>query len=413
MIKIKNSKDCCGCEACVQICPKGCISLRQDRQGFYYPQADATLCVECGACTKVCPIINVDTKYRLPADTAAFAAYNTDALQRMTSSSGGLFVLLSEQVIKSHGVVFGASFDDAWNVRHTYAETLGDIAPLKRSKYVQSRIGDTFKQARQFLRQGRCVLFVGTSCQIAGLRRFLRRDYDNLITIDVVCHGVPSPMIWQKYLAEKKRKLADDMHLEDADSVRFTDISFRHKKGSWRRFRLHLSYHVNVTGIDAIAADSGSGQVSTCVWEDDYMLSFLKDYANRPSCFACRFRDGLSHSDITLADFWGIENLTSDAGLAGDSGTSLVMVHTSKGRALFDSVDCMKTEFPVMEALRANPAAFYNWPKPVSHDLFFRECEMRPIREALRRAEAVQAKYGKYYKLYQRVMNKIRRIWQK
>lgn len=170
-----------------------------------YPRVNESLCVNCGLCNKVCPIINVED-YALPTSTPVFAAYNKDAEQRKTSSSGGIFTLLASDIIGRCGVVFGAAFDKKWNVVHCYADKVSQIEPLKRSKYVQSRIGNSYKDVKAFLTNGKQVLFVGTPCQIAGLRRYLRKEYENLITVDVVCHGVPSPMIWQKYLKEKSQK---------------------------------------------------------------------------------------------------------------------------------------------------------------------------------------------------------------
>ena len=231
MIKINNKKECCGCEACVQACPKQCIEFKQDSQGFFYPSVNEDKCVNCGLCNKVCPILNVED-YSLPTSTPVYAAYNKDAKQRKTGSSGGIFELLALETIKNNGIVFGAVFDENWNVVHSYAETQKQIEFLKRSKYVQSRIGTNYKQVKSFLIQGKHVLFVGTPCQIAGLKHYLRKDYENLITVDVVCHGVPSPMIWQKYLAEKKKEIAQKYTANEND-VFFNSISFRDKIKSW------------------------------------------------------------------------------------------------------------------------------------------------------------------------------------
>lgn len=235
MIKIKNKRDCCGCEACVQACPKHCIDFVSDSQGFGYPRVNENMCVNCGVCNKVCPILNVD-EYSLPKTTPAYATYNKSDEQRKTSSSGGIFTLLASNVIGKEGVVFGATFDNDWNVVHNYADKVELIEPLKRSKYVQSRIGESYKQVKAFLAKGKQVMFVGTPCQIAGLKHYLRKDYDNLLTVDVVCHGVPSPMIWQKYLMEKKVEIASKHHVASLKDVEFTSVSFRDKVKSWRRF---------------------------------------------------------------------------------------------------------------------------------------------------------------------------------
>lgn len=409
MIKISDKKNCCGCEACVQVCPKQCIDFKQDAQGFFYPSVNEDKCVNCGLCNKVCPILNVED-CSLPPSTPVYAAYNKDDEQRKTGSSGGIFELLALETIRNNGIVFGAVFDESWNVVHSHAETGEQIEALKRSKYVQSRIGTNYKYVKSFLIQGKLVLFVGTPCQIAGLKHYLRKDYENLITVDVVCHGVPSPMIWQKYLAEKKKEIAHKYKTNEKD-VSFNSVSFRDKVKSWRRFHLTLTYRVRKDGIDAIAPDSIVETASQYVWENDYMLSFLHDYANRPSCFDCKFRNGKCRSDLTLADFWGIENLTDEKELKADKGTSLVMVHTNKGQTLFETVSCYKKQFALKCSTKANPAVFRNWPKPISHDLFFRKCENKSIRYALEKAHKIRVCFEPVVK----IKNKIKKItkWQK
>ena len=197
MIRILDKEKCCGCESCVQVCPKHCIKFVKDRQGFGYPKVIESKCIHCGLCEKSCPILNASNKV-LPSDVPLFAAYNDDDRERATSSSGGIFKQLADYVIAQKGVVFGAAFDEEWNVIHDYAESANDIERLKRSKYVQSSIKDSYKNVKSFLQDARLVLFVGTPCQIAGLKAFLKKDYENLLTVDVVCHGVPSPLVWKK-----------------------------------------------------------------------------------------------------------------------------------------------------------------------------------------------------------------------
>lgn len=207
MIHIIDKSKCCGCNACVQRCPKQCIAMQVDEEGFLYPVVDQSVCIDCGLCEKVCPVINLNEP-RQPLQV--LAAKNRNEEQRLRSSSGGIFILLAEHIIKQGGVVFGARFDKNWEVEHAYAETLEELEPLMRSKYVQSRIGNTYKEAEQFLKQGRQVLFVGTPCLIAGLKKFLRKEYENLLAVDFICHGVPSPGVWRRYLEEIKSERSED-----------------------------------------------------------------------------------------------------------------------------------------------------------------------------------------------------------
>ena len=199
MLQIKEKKDCCGCEACVQRCPQQCIAVREDSEGFLYPVVDEGRCTDCGLCERVCPGLQPGEP-REPLKV--YAAKNPDEKVRIQSSSGGIFSLLAEQVIRAGGVVFGARFDGRWEVVHDYTEAMEGLEAFRGSKYVQSRTGETYRLAETFLRAGRKVLFCGTPCQIAGLKLFLRKEYENLLTVDFICHGVPSPGIWRKYLQE-------------------------------------------------------------------------------------------------------------------------------------------------------------------------------------------------------------------
>lgn len=176
----------------------------EDEEGFLYPKVDTANCIDCHLCEKVCPVINQDEP-RTPQNV--YAAKNPNETIRMNSSSGGIFTILAEQIINSEGVVFGACWDDEWNIKHDCAECIDDLAKFRSSKYLQSVIGDNYQKAEQFLKAGRKVMFTGTPCQIAGLRQFLRKDYDNLLAVEVICHSVPSAGVWQQYLHEKLRAL--------------------------------------------------------------------------------------------------------------------------------------------------------------------------------------------------------------
>ena len=197
MIQLNSKYDCCGCSACAQSCPKECIIMRADEEGFLYPQIDTDTCINCGLCERVCPVINQSLPQK---PHSVYAAKNKNEDIRLKSSSGGLFTLLAERTINNGGVVFGAKFNDDWSVIHDYTETIDGIKIFRGSKYLQSNTNICYKSVRKFLKEGRKVLFSGTPCQIAGLHLFLNKEYPNLTTVDIICHGVPSPLVWHKYV---------------------------------------------------------------------------------------------------------------------------------------------------------------------------------------------------------------------
>lgn len=245
MIQIKDKSACCGCSACVQICPKRCIVLKEDKEGFLYPVVNQTLCIECGKCEKACPELH---PFDAGESLKAYAAKHPDDAVRAESSSGGIFTLLADAVIDAGGVVFGARFDNDWSVVHDFTETHEGLQAFRGSKYVQSRIGSTYEQAERFLKSGRKVLFTGTPCQIAGLKRYLHKEYENLWAVDFVCHGVPSPLVWKKYLEETiarqcekntvllhSKSLVSERNSIAHEWMRKIDaISFRNKNLGWK-----------------------------------------------------------------------------------------------------------------------------------------------------------------------------------
>lgn len=300
MIHVQDKSQCCGCEACVQRCPVHCISMKADEEGFMYSEVDSSLCIQCGLCEKVCPVIG-RSESREPI--SVWAAWNKNDEIRRQSSSGGIFTAIAESVTGRGGIVFGARFDDNWNVIHDSTETLEGLAAFRGSKYVQSRIGDCYIRAEQFLKQGRTVLFTGTPCQIAGLHGFLQKDYPNLLTVDIICHGVPSPEIWRKYLTETFGKYSD-----------IASINFRDKITGWK------NYSFTVVGKTVIS------EVHS---KNSYMRGFIADLYLRPSCYSCPAKCLSSRSDITLGDFWGVDNLCPQ--FDDDKGISLLIVNSISG----------------------------------------------------------------------------------
>lgn len=321
MINIKEPKDCCGCNACAQRCPKHCITLQEDHEGFLYPKVDINLCIECGLCEKVCPVINQSIKKE---PLQVFAAINPDEKVRMESSSGGIFTLLAEKVIQENGVVFGARFDENWEVKHDYAETIEGLAAFRGSKYVQSRVEDNYLKAERFLKKGRKVLFSGTPCQIAGLKKFLRKEYDNLLTVDFICHGVPSPKVWRMYLDEICKNYINQGDRKSCIKA----INFRNKSLGWKKYSFF--FKLNPTFI---RQKNKPIEHLELFYKNSFMKGFLNDLFLRPSCYHCPSKSGKSESDITIADFWGIESLSPN--MDDDKGTSLVFINTDSAKLIY------------------------------------------------------------------------------
>lgn len=355
MIEIVDKKDCVGCAACVQRCPKQCISMSEDEQGFIYPKVDTDLCIHCNLCEKVCPVIH-PYEARKPLQT--FAAGNLEEGVRKASSSGGVFFALSGEIIDEGGVVFGAKFDENMEVVHDYADTLAGIRSFQGSKYVQSRIGDTFLRAEEFLKAGRRVMFTGTPCQIAGLKHFLNKDYGRqLLTVDIVCHGVPSPLVWRDYLryivrpedACDDENSGSEFSLSASGKPKISRISFRDKRLGWEKY-----------GFSVYTSEKGTGEKELLFEpfvKNLFMQGFLKDLYLRPSCYACPAKCVKSHSDITLGDFWGIESCQPKD--YDEAGVSLVLANTPEGERILDCVGEKGVQLvpsTYENALRGNPA---------------------------------------------------------
>lgn len=341
MIHLTKKNDCCGCGACAQRCPEQCISMRADEQGFLYPQTDEVKCIDCGLCERVCPMIQ-HGEPREPV--ATYAARHLDETIRLASSSGGAFTAIAEHVIAQDGVVFGARFNEQWDVVHDYTETIDGLAPFRGSKYVQSAIGDNFVKAEQFLKQGRQVLFTGTPCQIAGLKHFLRKDYDNLLTVEVACHGVPSPLVWQEYLKDKNP----------------TAINFRDKRNGWK------NYHFTLNG-KSVPHDN-----------DNFMGCFLENYSLRPACFDCQAKHGSSQADLNIADLWGISQIAP--AIDDDRGTSTIIAWNEQGNTIAKAIDLDTQEIEFTKVAKHNPAIVSSTTKPSDHNDFWQSFSTNPLK---------------------------------
>ncbi|MBQ5979806.1 MAG: Coenzyme F420 hydrogenase/dehydrogenase, beta subunit C-terminal domain [Bacteroidales bacterium] len=310
-MNIVPTEDCTGCSACLNSCPIGCIVMSADVHGFRYPHVDRSSCINCGKCVSVCPVRN-----NRPSDPTSlfYGCKHVDDEVRRHSSSGGLFYELARTVIMSGGVVFGAAFsEDYHKVVHVQASTLEELEPIRVSKYVQSEVDSSFPLVKAALGRGQMVLFSGTPCQIAGVKSYIGEVPDNLILAEVVCHGVPSPKVWDIYLSGLEK--------DHGSKVNF--VSFRDKSKSWRK-------------SDFLARFENGSVFSQPNSENPYMKAFLKNLSLRPSCTRCSFKRFISGADITLGDFWGSSELGNS--YKDDVGISVVALNTPKGLSCFDSV---------------------------------------------------------------------------
>lgn len=354
MLEIENKEKCSGCHACYSVCPTKAIEMVEDEKGFKYPVIDQQKCVNCHLCEKTCPIIN---KKIVDNEPKAYSCYNKNNEVRSKSSSGGIFTLIASKILEKNGVVFGASFNNKFMVEHIYVEKEEELYKLRGSKYLQSIIGDSYKQAKKFLEEGRYVLFTGTPCQIEGLLSYLNKDYEKLITQDIICHGVPSPKVWNKYL-EYREKEDGEIPLE---------INFRSKENGWKNYNLKFRYN----------GHEYKNNQNT----DKYMQAFLKNVSLRESCYNCSFKKINRLSDITLADFWGIEKVNPK--MFDDKGTSLVIVNSKKGNKLFNSIqdEIVKEEININEAIKYNPSMITSFKPDKNREKFFEHLDNMEFKE--------------------------------
>lgn len=317
---------CTGCTACAAVCPRGCITMTADADGFRYPAVDASACVDCGLCEKICPALNPAAPTHTPS---SFAAWSGDDGSRMASTSGGVFPELARAVLAKGGAVYGAAYDENFRVVHICAENDADLDLLRGAKYAQSDLTGIFPDVKCRLEAGQQVLFSGTPCQVLGLKAYLRKDYVNLLLVDLICHSVPSPLAWEKYLeyisAEKT----------------LANVNLRCKDTGWSRYRYSNRF------------DFSDG---TCRWDKSgeslYMKLFGSGLITRPACSSCPAKGYARVSDLTLGDFWGIWDIHPE--FDDDRGVSLVLCHTEKGLAALDCLE--KYAVSIEEASQENPA---------------------------------------------------------
>lgn len=349
--KLASHYHCTGCGACVNACKVGALTLRADEEGFRYPKIEASKCVHCNACERACPADKV-----VPSEetTNAYYAFANDADICKNSSSGGIFSLLAAEILRQDGAVFGAGFDEEFRVCHQRIDAEKGIINLRTSKYVQSNIGMTFREAEALLRERKTVLFSGTPCQIAALKQYLKQDYANLYTQDIICHGVPSPGVWEKYLSEQH------------GGKPIQSVSFRDKTLGWNEFSMKVNYQDG----------SSYRELAT---KDPFERAFLANLILRPSCYQCQYKTVARVSDLTLADYWGVETVHPE--LASQQGVSLVLTHTEKGERLLAAVRKQTTvgTTDIERATRLNHATTHSGQWHRNRNEFFASVQAQPL----------------------------------
>lgn len=314
MPKLVEWNNCCGCGACANKCPKGAISMKSNKEGFLHPEIDKNLCVECGACEKACPGLG-PAKNANNKPIAFIVQHKSDAI-RYQSTSGGAFTAIAEEIISRGGVVFGAAMNDELTVKHVCVNTIENLARFRNSKYVQSETGDCYKEAKKRLASGQWVCFSGTPCQINGLYKYLGKDYDTLIAVDVVCKSVPSPLVFKKYIEHKK-----------GIEGNISDVVFRDKKRGFLYCTMahYASHEDRQLSNDVYRRGSES---------DEWLRLFLSGRISRRSCMNCPYQTMERVGDFTLGDIWE----TGHTQLDDNKGSTLVHVWTEKGKSFLDSI---------------------------------------------------------------------------
>ena len=354
MIDIKDKKDCCGCNACGDICPKDAISFKTDKEGFWYPEVNLDKCIHCNLCEKVCPIINIDSLKKNDLEQSiCYAAENKNLEVVFDSTSGGLFSVFADKMYRDHGYVGGAVFsEDCRSVKQYISADKKDLPALRSSKYLQSDLSGFFRKVKSLLIAGEKVMVCGCPCQMTALRSFLKKDYENLLILDFICLGINSPLIWRKYLDTYEERYGCPVVYAKAKS----------KEYGWR----NLTQKVKL-------ADGQTFYETKDV--SNYTRGYIGTHAYmRPSCYNCQFRGYPRISDITLADLWGIEKYSSK--LEKNLGTSLVMVNSQKGKEWFEKIKGRLNYIPIpfKDATQGNPALVENPSKPsIDREQFFND----------------------------------------
>lgn len=360
MIQIIDKKECCGCNACSDICPKNAISFKIDIDGFWYPEVNNNICINCELCVSVCPIINISQlKKNDLNESECYAAIHKNIEIRFDSTSGGLFSALAEEIYKANGYVGGAIFNPDYSVKHFISNNRNDLVALRSSKYLQSNAEGFYKSVLGLLKKGERVLVCGTPCQMAALRRYIKKDYDNLIIVDFICLGVNSPKVFRKYLD----------FLEKKYNSKIVYFKAKNKELGWRKLTSKVVFE--------------NGNILYDTRETSYFTTgFICTHAYcRPSCYDCKFKGFPRIADITVADLWGAEKI-ADKDLDNDLGTSLVMINSVKGREFFSKIqtNIIYKKIPFKSILPGNHALIDSIPSPnLDRNKFYHDLDKYPF----------------------------------
>lgn len=338
---------CSGCTACMNACPKGAIKMKKESNGFLYPIIEESLCIGCQKCIKTCPVYQWAKQPEIhtngPSEAKAYGGWILDEEIRMQSSSGGIFSALALHTLSQGGVVYGAHIDDELNIKHIRIDNKADLKKLRGSKYKQSDLGFCYQSAKNDIKAGRAVLFSGVPCQIGGLIAYLGgKRPENLLSVDIVCHGVPSDELFDAYIHYQ-----ESLHA----GKKITHVNFRDKSTGWKSYSLSATF-------------SDGGKYTEYSWKDPYMRGFLSDLHLRPGCYECVYHKQPRLADITLGDFWGVEGVAPE--LDNTKGVSLILIHTAIGEQALNSIKdaCYLQTVPFELAIKGNPSYFRSSHKP-------------------------------------------------
>ena len=339
--------DCVGCGACANACPKNCLIMVADKDGFLHPEIQKDICVNCGTCEKACPIVDKNSKDEEPVPV--YAVYSKDDNVRISSSSGGLFYTIAKHIIENGGIVYGAAFDENLYLSHKGVYSAEDLYLLQGSKYIQSDTRLCFREVKKHLAANRPVLFCGTPCQVEGLLCYLKKPYENLYTIDFICHGIPSPKVWEEYIK----------YQEKVFSAKACAVSFRDKSTGWNSYSYRINFSNNRKYLKANCSDI-------------YSKAFVQNISLRKSCYQCKFKSVNRNSDITMGDLWGIKNILPD--MTDDKGVSVVFIQSEKGQYLFEQIKARLwlQEIPADSVIANNSAMVKSVYEHNFRDYFFR-----------------------------------------